>query len=37
MPGLAIQSEIPFTEILETVFPHPTVAELIPCVFADLK
>ncbi len=37
MLALAIQAELPYTVIQETVLPHPTVSELLPWIFADLK
>lgn len=36
MLALAMQAELPYTMLQETVLPHPTVAELIPWIFADL-
>ncbi|MDA3852447.1 MAG: mercuric reductase [Spirochaetaceae bacterium] len=35
--ALAMQAGLPYTRLQETVLPHPTVAELVPWVFADLK
>jgi pyruvate/2-oxoglutarate dehydrogenase complex dihydrolipoamide dehydrogenase (E3) component len=35
--ALAMQAGLPYTKIQDTVLPHPTVAELVPWVFADLK
>ncbi len=37
IPALAMQAGLPYTKLQDTVLPHPTVAELIPWVFADLK
>ena len=37
MLALAMQAGLPYSAIQETVLPHPTVSELIPWVFADLK
>lgn len=37
MLALAMQADLPYTALQETVIPHPTVAELMPFVFADLK
>ncbi|TVQ37022.1 MAG: mercuric reductase [Spirochaetaceae bacterium] len=37
MLALAIQAGLPYTAIQDTVLPHPTVSELIPWIFADLK
>ncbi|TVR31323.1 MAG: mercuric reductase [Spirochaetaceae bacterium] len=37
MLALAMQAGLPYSAIQDTVLPHPTVAELIPWVFADLK
>jgi pyruvate/2-oxoglutarate dehydrogenase complex dihydrolipoamide dehydrogenase (E3) component len=35
--ALAMQAGLPYTKIQETVLPHPTVGELIPWLFDDLK
>lgn len=37
MIALAMQAGLPYTMLQNTVLPHPTVAELIPFVFDDLK
>ncbi len=37
MIALAIQGGLPYTKLQETVIPHPTVSELIPWIFSDLK
>jgi pyruvate/2-oxoglutarate dehydrogenase complex dihydrolipoamide dehydrogenase (E3) component len=37
MIALAMQANLPFTKLQETVIPHPTVSELIPWIFSDLK
>ncbi len=37
MLALAIQAGLPYTALQQTVLPHPTVAELMPWLFADLK
>jgi pyruvate/2-oxoglutarate dehydrogenase complex dihydrolipoamide dehydrogenase (E3) component len=37
MVALAMQGGLPYTKLQETVIPHPTVSELIPWVFADLR
>lgn len=35
--ALAMQAGLPYTCLQETVLPHPTVIELVPWLFADLK
>jgi pyruvate/2-oxoglutarate dehydrogenase complex dihydrolipoamide dehydrogenase (E3) component len=35
--ALAIQAGIPYTRLQETVIPHPTLAELVPFLFNNLK
>ena len=37
MLALAMQAELPYTKLQETVLPHPTVAELVPWIFTNLK
>ncbi|MCA1753847.1 MAG: mercuric reductase [Spirochaeta sp.] len=37
MLALAIQAELPYTVLQETVLPHPTVSELLPWIFDDLS
>ena len=37
MLALAMQAGLPYTKLQETVLPHPTVSELIPWVFLDMK
>lgn len=37
MLALAMQADIPYTKLQETVLPHPTVGELVPWIFSDLK
>lgn len=37
MLALAMQAGLPYTTLQETVLPHPTVSELVPWIFADLK
>ena len=37
MMALAMQAGLPYTKLQETVIPHPTVSELIPWIFANLK
>ena len=37
MLALAIQSGLPYTSIQDVVLPHPTVSELIPFIFEELK
>ena len=37
MVALAMQSGLEYTKLQDTVLPHPTVAELVPWIFADLK
>jgi len=34
--ALAMQADLPYTKIQETVLPHPTVAELVPWLFSNL-
>lgn len=36
MLALAMQADLPYTKIQETVLPHPTVAELVPWLFSKL-
>ena len=35
--ALAMQADLPYTRIQETVLPHPTVAELVPWLFSKLR
>lgn len=35
--ALAMQAGLPYTKLQETVLPHPTVAELLPWVFSNLR
>ncbi len=35
--ALAMQADLPYTKIQETVLPHPTVAELVPWLFSKLQ
>lgn len=37
MVALAMQAGLPYTDLQQTVLPHPTVSELIPWIFADLE
>jgi pyruvate/2-oxoglutarate dehydrogenase complex dihydrolipoamide dehydrogenase (E3) component len=37
MLALAMQAKLPYSTLQETVIPHPTVGELVPWLFADLK
>ena len=37
MLALAMQSGLPYTSIQDVVLPHPTVSELIPFIFEELK
>ena len=37
MLAVAMQAGIEYGKLQNTVLPHPTVAELIPWIFADLK
>ena len=37
MIALAMQTGLPYTKVQDTVIPHPTVSELVPWIFADLK
>jgi pyruvate/2-oxoglutarate dehydrogenase complex dihydrolipoamide dehydrogenase (E3) component len=37
MIALAMQAGLPYTKLQDTVIPHPTVLELVPWVFNDLK
>ncbi|TVP76240.1 mercuric reductase [Thioalkalivibrio sp.] len=37
MLALAIQAELPYRVLQETVLPHPTVSEMIPWLFPDLQ
>ena len=37
MLALAMQAGLPYTQIQQTVIPHPTVSELVPWLFNDLK
>ncbi len=37
MIALAMQSGLPYTKLQDTVIPHPTVSELVPWIFNDLK
>jgi pyruvate/2-oxoglutarate dehydrogenase complex dihydrolipoamide dehydrogenase (E3) component len=37
MLALAMQAGIPYKKLQETVLPHPTVSELVPWIFNDLK
>ncbi len=37
MLALAMQADLPYTKIQETVLPHPTVSELVPWLFSDLR
>lgn len=37
MLALAIQGGLPYTTLQNTVIPHPTVSELLPFIFNDMK
>lgn len=37
MLALAMQAGLPYTKLQDTVIPHPTVSEVVPWIFADLK
>ncbi|MEX2443997.1 MAG: mercuric reductase [Alkalispirochaeta sp.] len=37
MIALAMQAGLPYSKLQETVIPHPTVAELVPWIFNNLK
>ncbi len=37
MLALAIQAGLPYSTLQNTVIPHPTVGEMVPWLFADLK
>lgn len=37
MLALAMQARLPYTKLQEVVIPHPTVSELVPWIFNDLK
>ncbi|RKX79236.1 MAG: hypothetical protein DRP87_03900 [Spirochaetes bacterium] len=37
MIALAMQAELPYTALQHTVIPHPTVSELVPWIFNNLK
>ena len=37
MLALAMQAGLPYTKLQETVLPHPTVSELVPWIFDNLK
>lgn len=37
MLALAMQARLPYTALQDTVLPHPTVSELIPWIFDDLR
>ncbi len=37
MLAVMMQTELPYTALQNTVLPHPTVSELIPWIFNDLK
>ena len=37
MIALTMQAGLPYTKLQDTVIPHPTVSELVPWIFTDLK
>ena len=37
MIALAMQADLPYSKLQETVIPHPTVAELVPWIFNNLE
>ena len=37
MIALAMQAGLPYTKLQDTVIPHPTVSEIVPWIFTDLK